>query len=91
MYKINHFLFPKGSYEINWYEEKRRDFKKKKKKNTKSFHIRNLKKWSYFPYYTNSYIGTLRNIAHGQISGKATCDSIKKLIMSREPLKYYDC
>ena len=34
MYKINHFLFPKGSYEINWYEEKRRDFKTKTKKKT---------------------------------------------------------
>ena len=34
MYKINHFLFLKGSYEINWYEERRRNTLKKKK-NTK--------------------------------------------------------
>ena len=46
MYKINHFLFLKGSYEINWYEERRRNTrqkKKTKKKKTKSLHIRNLK------------------------------------------------
>ena len=49
--------------------------KKTKKKNTKSFHIRNLKKWYFSPYYTNPHIGTLRNIAHGQISSRATCDS----------------
>ena len=42
MYKINHFLFLKGSYEINWYEERRRNTRQKKKK-TKSLHIRNLK------------------------------------------------
>ena len=48
---------------------------KKKKKKKKSFHIRNLKKWSFFPYYTNPYIGMLPNIAHGQISSRATCDS----------------
>ena len=46
-----------------------------KKKKTKSFHIRKLKKWSFSPYYTNPYIGTLRNIANGQISSRATCDS----------------
>ena len=25
MYKINHFLFMKRSYEINWYEERARN------------------------------------------------------------------
>ena len=49
--------------------------KKKKKTLNKSFHIRNQKKLSFFPYYTNPYIGMLRNIAHGQISSRATCDS----------------
>ena len=47
--------------------------KNKNKTLYKSFHIRNLKKLSFFPYYTSPYIGTLRNIAHGQISSRATC------------------
>ena len=36
--------------------------------------VRNLKEVIFFPYYTNPYIGTLRHIAHGQISSRATCD-----------------
>ena len=32
MYKINHFLFLKGSYEINWYAKEGETSKKKKKK-----------------------------------------------------------
>ena len=36
MYKINHFVFLKGSYKINWYEERRRNTRQKtKKKNVK--------------------------------------------------------
>ena len=35
MYKINHFLFLKGSYEINWYEERTKNPRKKKKKKKK--------------------------------------------------------
>ena len=34
MYEINHFLFLKGSYEINWYEKRRRKTRQKKKKKT---------------------------------------------------------
>ena len=72
MYKINHFLFLEGSYEINWYEERRR--------NTRQPAWGSQPKRSdlFFPCYTNPYIGTLRHIAHGQISSRATCDLTEK-------------
>ena len=80
MYKINHFLFLKGSYEINWYEERRRNTRQTNKKNLILSHSQPEEVIFFSPsIQIPILIGTLRNIAYGQISSRATCDSTLKI------------
>ena len=103
MYKINHFLFLKGSYKINWYEERRRNTRQKTQKKCKKIKIK---------HYINPFtFATRRSYLFSRIiqilileryatlpmvkfrAGPPVIQLNKKLIMSafREPLKYYDC
>ena len=77
MFKINHFLFLKGSYEVNWYEERRRNTrpKKKKTKTLNPFTFANWRSDLFPPIIQIPILELYATFANGQISSRATCDS----------------